>query len=177
MQVEVTRGTRVESVHAVAACACDAQGRVRFAAGEIDVPVFTRSAEKPFIAAAAVRHGVVERFGLDARDLAIMSASHSAEPGHRDAVTNLLEKIGASVDDLQCGTPAGAPSALSNNCSGKHAGILALARVLDAPLASYLDVEHPAQQAILAFAEQTEDVLLQGLALVELLPGQRPQWH
>lgn len=154
LEVEVTRGERIESVHAVAACACDAQGRVRFAAGTIDVPVFTRSAEKPFIAAAAVRNGVVERFGLGARDLAIMSASHSAEPGHREAVETLLAKVGATVDDLQCGTPPGAESALFNNCSGKHAGILALARVLEAPFASYLAVEHPAQQAILAFCER-----------------------
>jgi len=153
LRIEVTRGERVESVHAVAACACDAQGRIRFAAGTIDVPVFTRSALKPFIAAAVVRSGAAERFGLDARDLAIMSASHSAEPVHLEAVTALLAKIGASVDDLRCGAGE-APSALYNNCSGKHAGILALARLLDAPPATYLEVEHPAQQAILAFCER-----------------------
>ena len=141
-------------MHAVAACVCDAGGVLRFSAGSVDEPVFTRSALKPFIAAAVVRSGAADRFGLDDRDLAIMSASHSAEPVHREAATAVLMKAGATVADLRCGTPDGRASALWNNCSGKHAGILVLARALDAPFATYLELDHPAQRAILGFCEE-----------------------
>jgi L-asparaginase II len=114
-------------------------------------PCFCGSAAKPFIAAAAVRAGVVERFGLDAREIAVMCASHSAEPLHRVTVASILAKIGASVSDLQCG---GEPDALFNNCSGKHAGILALAALRGESCAGYLDAAHPAEREILGFCER-----------------------
>ncbi len=152
--VDVTRGGRVESTHAVAACACDDAGNVVLARGTTGVPVFLRSAAKPFIAAAAVRAGVVERFGLDVRELAVMCGSHSAEPLHLHTVSSLLTKIGAGESDLQCG---GKPGALHNNCSGKHAGILALARLRGEPAAGYLDAAHPVQREILAFCERAFD--------------------
>jgi L-asparaginase II len=169
--VGVTRGERLESIHAVAACAADAAGNILLALGSIDEPVFLRSSAKPFITAAGVRAGTVERFGFEARELCVMSASHNGEPFHVDAVRGILAKIGATVNDLQCGThaPSYAPaaaalaargeaaSALHNNCSGKHAGILALARVLGAPLEGYLDPQHPAQRAILTFCERVSD--------------------
>jgi len=169
--VGVRRGPRLESVHAVAACACDVDGRLLLALGSIDEPVFMRSAAKPFIAAAGVRAGALERFGFDERELAVMTASHNGEAFQLDAVRAILEKIGASVDDLRCGAhapsfaPAAAalnaageqPTALHNNCSGKHAGILALARMLNAPLEGYLEIEHPAQRAILALCERVND--------------------
>jgi L-asparaginase II len=149
--VDVTRGERVESTHAVAACACDDVGSVLLERGTIDVPVFLRSAAKPFIAAACVRAGVVERFGLDAREIAVMCASHSGEPLHIATVTSILRKIGASASDLQCG---GTPDALHNNCSGKHAGILALARLRGEPFDAYLDLAHPVEREILDFCER-----------------------
>ena len=158
LAVEVTRGTRVESIHAVAACACDAAGSVRFEAGTIDVPIFTRSAAKPFIAAAVLRAGAAQRFGLAPQEIAIACGSHAGEPEHLAAVTSILTKIGAGADALRCG---GDPP-LANNCSGKHAGILALARMLDAPLEGYLDPSHPAQRAILAFCERVFGEQLRG---------------
>ena len=90
--VGVRRGLRLESVHDVAACACDVDGNVLLALGTIYEPVFLRSAAKPFIAAAGVRAGVVERFGFDDRELAVMSASHNGEPYHVDAVRAILAK-------------------------------------------------------------------------------------
>jgi L-asparaginase II len=147
----VTRGERVESTHAVAACACDDRGNVLLARGTIDVPVFLRSAAKPFIAAAVVRAGAAERFGLTEREIAAIAASHAGEPLHVETVESILAKIGASEADLQCGP---APTVLRNNCSGKHAGILALARLRGHSLAGYLDVEHPAQREILDFCER-----------------------
>ncbi|MFY9664910.1 MAG: asparaginase [Candidatus Cybelea sp.] len=163
--VEVTRGELVESVHRVAACAVDAKGNLLYGAGEIDVPVYLRSAAKPFIAAAAIKAGVVDAFGLDSPEIAVMAASHSGEPIHVQAVLSLLRKIGMDADALQCGVHvpydeasanellrAGATaSALHNNCSGKHAGILALCKVIGADPASYLSEENPAQRSILEF--------------------------
>jgi L-asparaginase II len=174
--VAVRRGTRVESVHSVAACAADVDGNVVLRIGTIDTPVFLRSSAKPFIAAAAVREGVLERFGFAERELAVMCASHNGEPGHVEIVASMLERIGASVDDLACGAhapayePAAAalaarceqPSALHNNCSGKHAGILALAKMLGAPFAGYTEPSHPAQQMILALCGRVSDDVFEG---------------
>lgn len=169
--VDVTRGERVESTHAVAACTCDDDGRIIEALGAVDVPVFLRSAAKPFIAAAVVRSGAAERFGFTLEEIALMCGSHNGEAVHAATAAAMLAKIGASEADLACGAtlPAdeaattslraagGGPSALYNNCSGKHAGILALARVLDAPLAGYLELAHPAQQAVIALCERAFD--------------------
>nr|MDQ6930624.1 asparaginase [Candidatus Eremiobacteraeota bacterium] len=163
--VEVTRGKLAESVHSVAACAIDKTGDVVFALGEIDTPVFLRSSAKPFIAATALKYGAAERYGLDQRELAVMAGSHSGEPYHIAAVRSILEKIGLPESALQCGAHApyniaaalalercGEPfTAVHNNCSGKHAGILALCLLLGSDIATYMDIENPAQQAILHF--------------------------
>jgi L-asparaginase II len=152
--VDVWRGVRVESTHAVAACASDDAGNILLEHGTIHVPVFLRSAAKPFIAAAAVRAGVVERFGLDRHEVAAMAASHMGEPRHLRTVASILAKIGATEADLQCG---GKPSALHNNCSGKHAGILALAKLRAVPFDGYLEATHPVQREILALCERAFD--------------------
>ncbi|MDH2909277.1 MAG: asparaginase [Candidatus Eremiobacteraeota bacterium] len=161
--VEVRRGAYVESWHRIAACASDAAGRILLAMGEIDRPVYLRSAAKPFIAAAAIAAGVREAFGLTMEEIAVMAASHSGEPFHVAAVRSILHKIDLDESALQCGTHlpldeasahelirAGlSPSAVHDNCSGKHAGILALTRLLGADPSSYREAEHPAQRAIL----------------------------
>jgi len=160
----VTRGPLVESAHRIAACASDDRGRVLAAFGTIDVPFYLRSAAKPFIAAAIVASGAADRFGFDARELAVIAASHNAEPFHLDAVRAILAKIGLDEAALQCGAhppnyePAAAalaaagerPTAIHNNCSGKHAGILALCLAIGAPIETYLEAANPAQQLILA---------------------------
>ena len=169
--VEVTRGALVESVHRVAACALDAEGRVLYRAGEIDVPVYLRSTAKPFIAAATIEAGVAQAFGLEDREIAVMTGSHSGQPIHVEAVLSILHKIGMDASALQCGAHhpydetaanslrrAGAqPSALHNNCSGKHAGILALCKVLGADPATYLSPDNPAEQRILEFCARLSD--------------------
>lgn len=162
--VYVTRGALAESVHAIVACAVDASGTVALEYGDIDAPIFLRSAAKPFIAAAVLASRANERFGFDEREIAVMAASHNGEPEHVAAVLSILQKIGLDEGALQCGAhapaydPAAAalaasgakPSALHNNCSGKHAGILALCRARGYDRATYLALEHPAQQEILA---------------------------
>ena len=129
----------------------NAAGRTLFELGTVDVPVFLRSSAKPFIAAASVRAGAVDAFGFDERELALMCASHAAEPEHIESVLSMLRKAEIPVDALRCG---GKPTAVYNNCSGKHAGILALAKHIGAPLDTYLEPDNPAQQAILELCER-----------------------
>jgi L-asparaginase II len=171
LTVEVTRGDLVESLHRVDACAVDVRGRVRFVRGDVDRPVYLRSSAKPFIAGAVVAGGAVERFGFEQREVAVMSASHYGEPFHIAAVRSILSKIGLDESALRCGPQmpydeASAramirgdiePTAIYNNCSGKHAGILALSLMLDADVTTYLDVRHPAQQRILEFCARVHD--------------------
>ena len=167
----MTRGPLVESVHAVAACAANARGETVLALGNVDAPVYLRSTAKPFIAAAAVASGAAERFAFSARELAVMSASHNGESAHVEIVRDLLARIGLDETALQCGAhapsyePAAAalaaqglkPSALHNNCSGKHAGILAMCVHLGLDTTTYLQPEHPAQQRILALCARLAD--------------------
>lgn len=171
LTVEVTRGELVESVHRVAACAVDATGALLYSAGEIDVPVYLRSAAKPFIAAAAVEAGVANVFGLEPHEIAVMAASHSGQPMHVRAVQSILRKIGMDASALQCGAHlpydeasaealrrAGErPTALHNNCSGKHAGILALCKVIGADPSTYLRAQNPAQRRILELCARLSD--------------------
>jgi len=171
MVVEVTRGDLVESVHHVAAAAATPNGDVILQTGDIESPVFLRSSAKPFIAAAAIAAGVREAFDLDMREIAVMCASHTGEPFHVAAVRSILRKIGLDESALQCGAHlpydeavahdmlrhGRAPTAINNNCSGKHAGILALCRVLGSDVATYMDLRNPAQANILAFCARLSD--------------------
>jgi L-asparaginase II len=171
LNVEVTRGDLVESLHHVAACAVDARGNVVLETGDIETPVYLRSAAKPFIAAAAIEAGVRETFALEPREIAVMAASHFGEPFHVEAVASILRKIGMSVGDLQCGTHLPydektartmiregiEPTAIYNNCSGKHAGILALCKAIGADTATYLEASNPAQLRILDLCARLSD--------------------
>jgi len=163
--VEITRGPIVESAHVVSACAVDRSGEPLLRVGDTETPVYLRSSAKPFIAAAAVRAGVVERFGLEQPEIAVMAASHSGETFHVEAVRSILRKIGLDESALQCGPHApynaaaakgladrGEPfTAIHNNCSGKHAGILALCVLLDCDPTTYMQLENPAEQRVLEF--------------------------
>lgn len=171
MIVEVTRGDTVESAHRVAAYAVDARGDAVFESGNVDTPVFLRSAAKPFIAAAAIEAGVRERFGLEPAEIAVMAASHFGEPFHVEAVASILRKIGLDAGALQCGTHFPydeqtarkmvradiEPGPIYNNCSGKHAGILALCTAIGADTATYLELANPAQQRILQLCARLSD--------------------
>jgi L-asparaginase II len=160
--IETTRGDRVESVHLGAIAVVDARGTLRWSVGDARVVTFPRSSLKPLQLLALVERGGIERFGFDADELAVMAGSHGGELIHIERILRILTKIDAGPEALACGaqTPlnaaAGAellasgipPSALHNNCSGKHAGMLALARLLGVPLEDYIDPAHPAQVAI-----------------------------
>lgn len=163
--VRVIRGERTESVHSIAACICNADGRVLRAYGTTDMPIWLRSVAKPFIAAAVVRKGLVEKFGFEAHEIAVIAGSHSAENFHISAVRSILQKIGLDEDFLKCGPqrpeyeeslnhfPIVDASArrVYNNCSGKHAGMLALCRAMGTDLETYFRPDNAAVQYIFRF--------------------------
>jgi len=169
--VEITRGGMVESFHQVAVCILDADRNVMFSAGDIDAPVFLRSTAKPFIAAAALAAGVQQAFALEPREIAVMAASHGGQSFHIEAVRSILRRIGMDESALRCGThppynemaaaqlqqSGEAAGAVHNNCSGKHAGILALCKLLGADPSTYLEASNPAQQYILDFCARMAD--------------------
>jgi L-asparaginase II len=143
IRVAARRGGTVESVHRVHAVAVR-DGEVVGAAGDPAFVTFLRSSAKPIQALPLAR----ERADVDDRDLAIASASHVASDEQLAAVRALLAKAEATEDDLECGPYDG--SRLKHNCSGKHAGMLALCRAKGWPTEGYRLPEHPCQQAMLA---------------------------
>jgi len=143
IRVTALRGKTVESEHRVHAVAVR-DGNVVASAGDPALITFMRSAAKPIQAHPLAR----ARDDLEDRDLAIASASHLAGDDQLAAVQGLLDKAPATEDDLECGPVEG--SKLKHNCSGKHAGMLALCRAKGWPFAGYRLAEHPCQQAMLA---------------------------
>ncbi|HEX5725520.1 MAG TPA: asparaginase [Longimicrobiaceae bacterium] len=161
--VEVLRGAVVESRHRVHAAVVDADGRLRACAGDPDLVSFFRSSAKPFQALPLVDDGVVERYGLTAEELALCCGSHSGSAGHLRVAESLLAKVGAAGEALACGphpplddgarralSEAGLePVRLHNNCSGKHAGMIGLARSRGWEPEGYQRLEHPVQARML----------------------------
>jgi L-asparaginase II len=143
IRVTALRGETVESVHGVHAVAVR-DSEVVASAGDPDFVTFMRSAAKPIQALPLAR----AREDLHDRDLAIASASHRADEAQLEAVRALLAKAPATEDDLECGPFEG--SKLKHNCSGKHAGMLALCQAHDWPTEGYRLPDHPCQQAMLA---------------------------
>ncbi|MHB0929716.1 MAG: asparaginase [Candidatus Nanopelagicales bacterium] len=162
--VEVVRGDIVESWHCGSMVLLDELGEVRLGFGDTAAPMFPRSSLKPAQATAMVRSGLE----LEPRLLALATASHSGGAGHVSGVEEILAKYGRTAADLQCpeSLPLGGaerdayvregslPDRLHFNCSGKHAGFIATSVVNDWPVASYLDPQHPMQQAALEVVEE-----------------------
>ncbi|HYJ08736.1 MAG TPA: asparaginase [Polyangiaceae bacterium] len=158
----VYRGQGVEAVHAAAIAVVDADSRLTHALGDAEQVFFSRSSIKPLQALPLVEAGGLERFGFGSEELALCTASHNGSDQHRAVVAGMLEKLGLPSSALQCG--AGVPlqlqlwgkypsagedqDPLRHNCSGKHCGFLALAKLLGQPLERYLDPESPAQRAV-----------------------------
>jgi L-asparaginase len=154
ISVSLLREGIVESVHHVQAVVCDSRGRVLSIAGDAEHPTFIRSALKPFQALAVTSSGVLERYQLTDRDLAIICSSHAGEIIHTRQAFNILWRADVEVEALQCPIPPGKTSPLEFNCSGKHAGMLAVCRAHNWPIANYLERQHPLQRLILGkFAE------------------------
>jgi len=162
----------VEAVHDVHVAVVDSAGTFVARAGHPELVTFWRSAAKPFQALPLVEDGAAEQFGLTSEELALACASHSSEPGQVARVRELLGKIGCSERDLLCGphpplsdrvahdyqTRGVRLTAVYSNCSGKHAGMLALARHNGWPTEFYTRLEHPVQQRCLAEVRRWTDV-------------------
>lgn len=160
--VEVTRGGRIESRHAGAIAVVDARGRVRAGVGDVEQDVYPRSAVKIVQALPLVETGAADAFGFTDRHLALALASHTGEPDHIAGVRAMLDAIGCAEDELECGptwprgreaalilaNEGGAKARVQNTCSGKHAGMLAVARVTGASTKGYSRAEHPVQRRI-----------------------------
>jgi L-asparaginase II len=157
--VEVTRGELVESRHRGAIAVVDADGASAFSLGDAERPVFPRSAVKALQALPLIETGAADAFGFGPQELALAQASHGGEPAHVEGVAAMLAKIGLDETALECGTHApshsssaaalirggGAPNQMHNNCSGKHANFLAVARHLGIPSQGYVKATHPVQ--------------------------------
>ena len=166
--VEVTRGRIVESLHYGSLCAARPDGSLLFSAGDTETKFYLRSSAKPFQALAFLERGGADHYRLDAREVALMCASHSGTEAHIQVLEALQRKAGIAESSLQCGAhlPYSSKSAEElvkrgipprsnhNNCSGKHTAMLAFAKMIGAPPETYLELSHPVQQAILnTFAE------------------------
>ena len=172
MRVEQLRGSWVEAVHEVHVAVVDSTGGLVARTGDAELVTFWRSAAKPFQALPLVEDGAAARFGLTSEELALACASHSSELDQVARVRELLGKIGCSERDLLCGphpplsdrvaqdyqTRGLRLTAVYSNCSGKHAGMLALARHHGWPTEFYTRLEHPVQQRCLAEVSRWTEV-------------------
>ncbi len=163
LRIETTRGNLVESAHRVAVAVVDATGNLLAASGNPDLVTWWRSAAKPFQALPLIDDGAADGFQLSDEELALTCASHSSEPRHLDVVSAFMAKIGITDQQLSCGvhTPLSpvvaqavsrgtlVPTARWSNCSGKHTGMLALAKHHGWPLEGYHAAGHPVQLRIL----------------------------
>ncbi|KAJ5173239.1 thermolabile L-asparaginase [Penicillium capsulatum] len=172
------RGGVIENRHKVHAAIVDARGKLLFAVGDPSRLTLIRSAAKPAQALAVLETGGFHQFGFDDADLALMCASHSSEPRHLSRARCMLQKAQAEEKDLRCGGhPSLSPSindawiknsyqptAICNNCSGKHTGMIAGTKSLGAGVATYHHQEHPIQQRVKRVTEE-----LAGLDTQEVL--------
>lgn len=166
--VEVTRGELVESQHRGAVVVSDCDGRAVFALGDAGALVFPRSAIKAFQALPLIESGAADRYGLTPAEIALACASHSGEPVHAGMALAMLQKCGRGVETLECGahwplsndaaralaSKGGEPSALHNNCSGKHAGFICLSCAAGADPRNYVTPDHLAQREVRAAIEE-----------------------
>ena len=167
--VDVMRGNAIESTHCGALAVLDADGEVVASLGDTSRPIFPRSAVKVLQALPLVASGAADRLGLTDEELAIACASHGGEEIHAQTAARMLAKAGLDASALECGAhwpyleSAGRaqaaqgrePSALHNNCSGKHAGFLCLACALHCGkpdlqqyVRGYVGAEHPVMREV-----------------------------
>lgn len=160
--IEVTRGALVESTHIGAVAIARTDGSLALALGDVERPIYPRSSIKSIQCLPLIESGAAERFGFTEAEIALACASHVGSERHASLAGEMLHKIGLCESALGCGahSPLGSsaakalwrsghePSQLHNNCSGKHAGMLATARHLDEPITGYFQPDHPVQRRV-----------------------------
>ena len=159
---KVTRGEKVESLHEVYAVALDEAGKIIFAAGDPNYITCIRSALKPFQASSAILSGATEKFGFIEKEIALMCSSHNGENIHVETAASMAKKLGLTTLHYECGIHAPHDkktrekikklnttlTPFHNNCSGKHSGMLAIAKKLGQNPKNYTSKNHPVQKAI-----------------------------
>jgi len=170
--VEVRRGSLTESRHRGHIVVVEPDGNIVNYLGAPQTVTFLRSSAKPIQALPLLTSGAAERFGFTDREVALACASHNGEPIHTELAASMLEKIGLGPEALKCGIhepyslevggklrlEGRAPNVLHNNCSGKHAGMLAVAVHTGAPVENYNSAENPVQIAIADAVSQFSDI-------------------
>jgi len=170
--VEVVRGALTESRHRGAVAVVDADGATVLALGDVDRPVYPRSAVKPLQALPLIESGAAQRYGFGDEELALACASHGGEPAHVAVAERMLVRAGLDVAALECGAhwpshqpssqalarSGGASSALHNNCSGKHAGFLCVACAAGVDHRGYVTADHFVQREVRAAVEDLTGV-------------------
>ena len=166
--VELTRGNTVESVHFGALAVADSQGNLIASYGDPNTVTFLRSTAKPFQLLPFIEAGGAEHFQFTQQEIALMCASHSGTDQHVEVVSHIQQRVGITESSLMCGVHqpmhkqtaeemllrGETPTPNRHNCSGKHTGMLAFAKMRGEPLESYLEPNHPVQIRILnTFAE------------------------
>lgn len=149
LSVQLLREGIVESVHQVHAAVADSRGRLLSAAGDADHGSFIRSSLKPFQAMAVTSTGALDAFKLSDKDLAIICGSHQGLTAQARQVFGILWRADLEPTCLKCQIPDGKKSPLEHNCSGKHAGMLAVCKQQGWELNTYLQRNHPLQKLIL----------------------------
>jgi len=176
---QIIRSDRVESFHVGYGVIVDPQGQVVRAYGDIHYPTYVRSSAKPLQGMAVIRTGAYRDLHLTPDELAVICSSHSGEKIHTETVAQIFSKAGISPELLNCGVhpPIHKPSAqvlidkgiepnqIHNNCSGKHAGMLASCVQLGVPTEHYLDPEHPVQKYIYKIVKgyTSEEIIHRGV--------------
>ena len=160
---KIHRGDFIESIHVAYAVIVDEKGEIVYSSGDPHYLTCVRSTLKPFQASAAVKEGATKAVGFTPVEIALMCASHNGEDIHVNTAKSMLDKIGYNTSYYECGTHfpydneskiklihnEENPSALHNNCSGKHAGMLCLAKYLQVDPKGYTDPDHQVQQLIM----------------------------
>ncbi len=149
LEIHLLREGIVESIHQGEVVVADNRGRILAVAGDTETVSFMRSAMKPFQALAVTSTGVMERFDLNDKDLAIICSSHQGSIEQARQVFNILWRADIEASYLKCPIPKGKNSALQSNCSGKHAGMLAVCQQRNWNLDTYFHRSNPVQQLIL----------------------------
>ncbi|MBX3002628.1 MAG: asparaginase [Anaerolineales bacterium] len=173
------RGEHLESLHYGAVAVVDVHGALRAWLGDPQQAAFLRSAAKPFQALPFVVAGGVAHYQLTPQELALLCASHSGTPAHVAVFEGLLQKFGLQAQQLLCGTHppyhaasaeelrarGEAPNVAHHNCSGKHCGMLAYAKLRGWRLDDYIDPQHPLQQEIVALFAELAGMRVEQLAI------------
>ena len=172
--VEVTRGQHTESIHRGAFVVVDSLDRVVLEVGDTLRHIYPRSAVKPLQAIALVESGAADQLGLSDGEIALACGSHTGEPFHVDAAKSMLLKAGLDASCLECGShwPLGeaagralaasgeSPTALHNNCSGKHAGFICLACFRGHDVTGYTRADHPTMREVTAILTEFTGAVL-----------------